>query len=449
VGKARIKIDAASLVPGMYVAQLDRPWLETPFLFQGFEVREVADINQLRYYCQHVYVDPARGSLGAKEIEARLQSKNDVAELKVLQENGGRRGNLVSQAPPLSLARRVAHFFAKLDPSGTMNDRMSGVRTYRNRTSIKQEAPQAKAAYRAAVQTVNTLLEHVQAGRGVDLESVQNAVSPVIDSVMRNPDAMVWLVGLQKRDEYSYHHSIASSVWAVVLGRHLGFDARSLETLAIGGMLLDVGKARLPEDLLLKEGNLSKYEVNLLRQHVDYSMDMVSKTAGIGREVLDMIEYHHERYDGTGYPKGLSGADIPVYGRISGLVDCYDAMITARVYAPAMSTYDAICELNSQAGVLFQRELVEQFVQAMGMFPTGSLVELNSGEVGIVVEQNRVRRLRPKVMLLLDHEKQPLRKQKTVDLRKFPGDARNAKSRWIVQGHEAGAFGIDPKDYFM
>ncbi len=449
MGNARIKIDAASLVPGMYVAQLDRPWLETPFLFQGFEVREIAEVNQLRYYCQHVYVDPARSSLGATEIEAILQPKNSVTQLEVLQPASARRTNLFSQVSRPSLARRIASLIASLDPSGTLNDRMSGIRTYRNKVSLKQEAPKAKQAYRAAVQTVNTVLEHVQAGRGVDVESVQNAVSPVIDSVMRNPDAMVWLVTLQKRDEYSYHHSIASSVWAVVLGRHLGFDSRSLETLAIGGMLLDVGKARLPQELLQKEGDLSAYEINLLRQHVDYSLDMVSKTAGIGREVLDMIEYHHERFDGSGYPKGVTSTDIPVYGRISGLVDCYDAMITARVYAPAMSTYDAIRELNSLSGVLFQRELVEQFVQAMGMFPTGSLVELNTGEVGIVIEQNRIRRLRPKVMLLLDSNKEPLNKHQTVDLRKLPSDAGNAKSRWIGQGHEAGAFGIDPKDYFM
>jgi len=449
VGNARIKIDAASLVPGMYVAQLDRPWLETPFLFQGFEVREAADVNQLRYYCQHVYVDPARSSLAQNEIEAILQPKNSVTQLEVLQPASARRTNLVSQASRPSLAWRIASVIANLDPSGTLNNQISGVRTYKNKASIKQEVPKAKMAYRAAVQTVNTILEHVEAGRGIDIENVQNAVSPVIESVMRNPDAMVWLVTLQKRDEYSYHHSIASSVWAVVLGRHLGFDSRSLETLAIGGMLLDVGKARLPPELLQKEGDLSAYEINLLRQHVDYSLDMVSKTAGIGREVLDMVEYHHERFDGSGYPKGAAGSDIPVYGRISGLVDCYDAMITARVYAPAMSTYDAMRELNALSGTLFQRELVEQFVQAMGMFPTGSLVELNSGEVGIVIEQNRIRRLRPKVMLLLDSSKEPLKKHKTIDLRKLPSDAGNTKSRWIVQGHEGGAFGIDPKDYFM
>ncbi|NOR20161.1 MAG: DUF3391 domain-containing protein [Xanthomonadales bacterium] len=448
MGNARIKIDAASLVPGMYVAQLDRPWLETPFLFQGFEVREAADVNQLRYYCQHVYVDPVRSSIGATELEALLRPKSSVDQLNAPQ-RGERRANLYSQAQRPSLARRIASLIASLDPSGTLNDRMSGIRSYRNRVTISQEAPQARTAYRAAVQTVNAVLEHVEAGRGVDLENVQNAVSPVIESVMRNPDAMVWLVTLQKRDEYSYHHSIASSVWAVVLGRHLGFDSRSLETLAIGGMLLDVGKARLPPELLQKEGDLSAYEINLLRQHVDYSLDMVSKTAGIGREVLDMIEYHHERFDGSGYPKGAAGSDIPVYGRISGLVDCYDAMITARVYAPAMSTYDAIRELNALSGTLFQRELVEQFVQAMGMFPTGSLVELNSGEVGIVIEQNKIRRLRPKIMLLLDAHKEPLKKHKTIDLRKLPSDAGNTKSRWIVHGHESGAFGIDPKDYFM
>ena len=151
----------------------------------------------------------------------------------------------------------------------------------------------------------------------------------------------------------------------------------------------------------------------------------------------------------AGYPRGLAGADIPVYGRIAGIVDCYDAMVTERSYAPARSSYDAVRELNNQSGVLFQRELVEQFVQALGMFPTGSLVELNTGEVGIVIEQNRVRRLRPKVMVLLDAKKQPVRKNVTRDLRKLPSSTANPKGVWISHGHEAGAFGIDPKDYFM
>lgn len=442
LSKTRMKVDTADLDLGMYVAQLDRSWLETPFLFQGFEVREKSEIHELRKYCQHVYVDAERSTLTATEIEARIKSIGDPVTRKS-------RADARRARPRSSLFRRLLEKLASVDPTGRLDARLSGLQQYRNTVSTQKEAPRAAGSYSQAVQVMNTVLERVREGRAVDVETVRAAVSPMIDSVLRNPDAMSWFVTLQKQDDYSYHHSIACSVWAVVLGRHLGFDRRSLDKLAIGGMLLDVGKARLPSDLLQKTERLSEREVDLLCQHVDFSLDMVKNSSGIGRDILDMIECHHERLDGSGYPHGLSGAEIPVYGRIGGIVDCYDAMVSNRAYATARSSYDAIRELNKLAGTHFQRELVEQFVQALGMFPTGSLVELSTGEVGIVIEQNRVRRLRPKVMLLLDSAKQPIAEHITLDLRQLPGDAGNPKACWIDKGHEPGAFGIDPKDYFM
>jgi HD-GYP domain-containing protein (c-di-GMP phosphodiesterase class II) len=217
----------------------------------------------------------------------------------------------------------------------------------------------------------------------------------------------------------------------------------------MGGMLLDIGKAKLPDALTLSDDKLSPSEYDTMKQHVAYGLAMVKLTPGVNADVLAMIEGHHERYDGTGYPKGLKGADIPVFARIAGLVDCYDAITSNRPWARAKSPYDAIRELNAMSGVKFQKEMVEQFVQALGMFPTGSLVELNTGEVGIVVEQNRIRRLRPKVMLVLNAEKQPLAKPRTLDLRKCPSDQTDEHAHWIVKGHETGAFGLDPKNYFI
>ncbi len=439
----RVKIDAADITPGMYVAQLDRPWLETPFLFQGFEVREESEIDQLRHYCQHVYVDLKRSSMSADEIEGRRRRTDDP--VRIAFETQRKK----PKAKPAGLMRRIAQKFARVDPTGTISQHLSGLQTYKNRTSTRKEAPKAASTYNNAVAIMNDVLTQVRDGRSVDVDTVRSAVSPMIDSVLRNPDAMSWFVSLQKQDDYSYHHSIATSVWAVVLGRHLGFDRRSLDKLAIGGMLLDIGKTRLPQELLQKPERLSPHEADLMCQHVDFSLDMVRTSKDISRDILDMIESHHERYDGSGYPHGLAGADIPVYGRIAGIVDCYDAMVTNRPYQPARSSYDAIRELNKLSGTLFQKELVEQFVQALGMFPTGSLVELNTGEVGIVIEQNRVRRLRPKVMLLLDEAKQPIRKHRTLDLRKLPTDTKKPDAVWIALGHEAGAFGINPQDYFM
>ena len=320
---------------------------------------------------------------------------------------------------------------------------------YRNQVDTRTEAPRATHAYGIAVDLMNDVLADVRKGSGINVDKVREAVLPMIDSVLRNQDAMAWLVYLRKRDEYAYNHSIATSVWAVILGRHLGFDRSGLQTLAMGGMLLDVGKVKIPESISgATEGPLTEEEFEIMQRHVDYGVSLVRKTPGINDPILDMIASHHERHDGSGYPRGLSGSDIPVFGRIGGLVDCYDAMISRRPYAPARSSYDAVRELNLMAGKGFQRELVEQFVQALGMFPTGSIVELNSGEVGIVVEQNRVRRLRPEGHAAAGCRAPAGSQSPALDLKRLPSDEQNRRARWIVKGHEAGAFGIDPKDYF-
>lgn len=436
----RTKIDTANLERGMYVAQLDRPWLETPFLFQGFEIREDSELRLLRQYCKHVYIDISRSSLPEEKVLKALQTTDHEQAIRRAPQ---------PRRKPLTLAGRVMRAVSQLDPTGTVAAQVNGHRAYRNKVPTRKEAPQSIRAYDAAVATMQEVLVHIRKGAGLDVDKLQTAITPMIDSVLRNQDAMAWLVYLRKRDEYSYHHSIASSVWAVILGRHLGFDREGLDTLAMGGMLLDIGKAKLPESVMNREGKLSPAEYEAMKKHVLYGLESVKLTPGVNANVLAMIEGHHERYDGSGYPKKLKGADIPVFARIAGLVDCYDAMTSHRPWAAAKSPYAAIRELNTLAGVQFQKEMVEQFVQALGMFPTGSVVELNTGEVGIVVEQNRIRRLRPKLMLVLNTDKQPLAEPRTLDLRKCPSDQNNDRAYWIVNGHEIGAFGLDPKNYFI
>jgi HD-GYP domain-containing protein (c-di-GMP phosphodiesterase class II) len=437
----RVKIDTFNLEEGMFVAQLDRPWLETPFLLQGFEIREESEIGLLRKFCKHVYVDVERSRVPKDRI---LEAHNSMGKSHDPFVDGNSRGP-VKSAP---LSYRLLSALGRVEPSGWLARRVSGRVEYRNQVDTRSEAPKAAHAYGIAVDHMNQVFESVRKGERIQVAKVREAAGPMIDSVLRNQDAMAWLVTLRKRDEYAYNHSIASSVWAVILGRHLGFDRSGLQTLAMGGMLLDLGKAKIPESIVDKEGPLDETEFAIMQQHVDWGVALARKAPGINDAIIDMIASHHERHDGSGYPNGLSGGDIPVFGRIAGLVDCYDAMISKRPHAQARSSYDAVRELNLLSGTGFQRELVEQFVQSVGMFPTGSLVEMNSGEVGIVIEQNDVRRLRPKVMLLLNADKQPLTSQKVIDLKKLSSDEQKRSSRWIVAGHEAGAFGIDPKDYF-
>jgi HD-GYP domain-containing protein (c-di-GMP phosphodiesterase class II) len=237
------------------------------------------------------------------------------------------------------------------------------------------------------------------------------------------------------------------------LGRRVrqvaGVDRQNLQLLGQGGLLLDVGKTRISRELLDLKGPLTSEARAELRRHVDYGIEILSSGSGVDPKVEQMVRTHHERHDGSGYPQGLSGQAIPLFGRIAGLVDTYDAMTSHRPGAPAQSTYAVMRQLNDKADVLFQAELIERFIRVVGVFPTASLVELNTGEVGIVVEQNALRRLRPKVMLVLNANKQLRNEFPVVDLCEMPADASEPGGIWILHGLEPGAYGVDPREYYL
>ncbi|MBT8080393.1 MAG: DUF3391 domain-containing protein [Gammaproteobacteria bacterium] len=435
----RIAVEANEVMVGMYVAALDRPWLETPFLFQGFEIEDDDQRGQLAKYCDVVYVDLEQSSLAESKIRACAKRKS--TPLTKTDRSAKRK---------LTPLRRVLLGFSKIDPTGIASRVMSSTsRTNRNTVKFKQEQPRAAKAHKMAMTQVSTILDKVESGEALDSEKLRQVVVPLVDSIERNEDSMAWLAYLRKYDEYTYSRALATSVWAVILGRQLGMDRSDLEDLGLGGLLLDVGKSKMPNKILKKAGRLRPEEFEIMKTHVHESLQIARADSRVNQNVLNMIEFHHARFDGTGYPTDAAGQEIPLFGRIAALVDCYDAITTKRTYAPAMSPYDAIRELQDLASEAFQEELVEQFVHAIGMFPTGSVVELNNGAVGIVLEQNRVRRLRPKLLMVLDVKKRPLKKHKTIDLRKLPGDTKNPRAIWIERGHDPATFGINPNDYFL
>ena len=164
--------------------------------------------------------------------------------------------------------------------------------------------------------------------------------------------------------------------------------------------------------------------------------------------VADVEICHHERFDGSGYARSLYGDQIPPFGRIAHIADCYDAMTSETPYSKPMAAYDAARALNDMRGKAFAAEVVEQFLATMGMFPVASLVELNDGSVAVVLEQNPTNVLRPKVLVLLDENRTPLAQPTLLEMRELPMDATHSNAKWIVGGHEHGAFGIDPADIF-
>jgi len=440
----RIKIDTANIEMGMFVAQLDRSWLETPFIERGFEVLKSDQIDMLRKLCTHVYVDVERSSLSEKQIRKAHEQSAEAGKDPFSTTRIERRRALRSPKK----VRGFLSVLRRLKPASRSGDNAADSENLSSTVATRVEAPQAAAAFGIACDQMREILGAVKKGRRVEIDAIRAAVDPMIDSVGRNPDALAWYGALRKREDGTLSYTMTTSIWALILGRHLGFERHRLQNLAMGGLLLDIGNVRIPRSVAMKEGPLTDEEHEIVQMHVKYGVDIVKKTDAFGEEVAELVGCHHERFDGSGYPNGLSGKDIPVYGRISGLIDCYDAIISRKPYREPKCAFDAVRELNQLAGTKFQPHVVEQFIQALGMFPTGSLVELNSGEVAIVIEQNRRHRLRPNLLMILDEKKRPVA-NKIMELSKVPATGETPQGRWVVSGYDAGKFDIDPKDYFF
>lgn len=422
MAKEIVELPVEDLKLGLYVSRLDRPWEDTPFLFQGFEVDNDEDLKALRRLCKVVYVEV---------------SIAEAEELKAAKRNGS--------APRRKGPQEDALELLSVDPSALLN-RVPA----KDPVPLKAELAAATATFSEARVAVGAIFDRLRRGSGLDVPHLQTVVGSMVDSVLRNRDAMGWLAQMKSKDDYLYSHSLSSSVWALAFGRYLGLDKDTLTSLGTGAMLLDIGKTTLPTELLKKSSKPNTQEWNLLHTHVARGVELMRAAPKVDARIITMIETHHERLDGAGYPNALKGDEIPLVGRIAGIIDCYDAMISARSYAKPRSTYDAVREMKRLGGIGFPTELIELFIQAVGVFPTGTLVELNAGEVGIVTGQNRYRRLRPEVMLILDENKKTRDEFTTIDLMTCDENAgRTEATLWITQGLERGAYGIDPTEYFL
>jgi HD-GYP domain-containing protein (c-di-GMP phosphodiesterase class II) len=421
----------------MYVAMLDRPWLETPFVFQGFEIKDKSEIDQLQSFCGQVFVDIDKGQLTESQIRSLAEGGEKSAE-KQPRPNGreARRPGLFGR---LALRMGLGALLAQ-----RADESCDG---YPITATVRREAPDARKAWDRAVFEYRHIFYKTRRMGSVDITAVHQVLKPLIESILRNPDAMAWTVFSGKRSDRKYCRAAAAAVWAAMFGRHLGFDRGTLLNLATGGFLLDIGNVALDPEILDAEGAISEEEYELVPRHVQAGVDILTRSVGVDPVVIEMVTFHHERYDGSGYPHGTNGSGIPAYGRIAAIVDCYDAMTTRNAYSPALSAYDAARELNEMRDEQFHGEVIEQFLHTIGMFPTGSVIELSDGSIGLVLEQNRTNPLQPKILILKEQGDEMLASPRVFN----PEDWHKGEDQpplWISRGHEHGAFGIDPMDYF-
>jgi HD-GYP domain-containing protein (c-di-GMP phosphodiesterase class II) len=434
---AQIPVETTKLCVGMYVSMLDRPWLETPFVFQGFEIKDRHEIEQLQSYCSLVFIDVDKGRVSEAEIRALVARDRKPRVSTSMQR--------VEASRKHWLVRLLERLFLRKAGQKAEHGRPLVV-THPITATVRSEAPRAREAYEVCAGAYLSLTEQARRDGVVDLDEVRSAVAPIIDSVLRNPDAMAWTVFTGKRSSRNYSRAVATSVWSTMFGRHLGFDPGALEKLAIGGLLLDIGNVELPEDIVHAEGAITLDQFEVVRRHVNAGLRIVQASGGVDAAISDMIRYHHERFDGSGYPIGKKGSEIPIYGRIAAIADYYDAMTTRTSYTPAMAAYDAARELKEMRNRQFHGEVVDQFLHTIGMFPTGSVVELSDETLGLVLEQNRSNPLRPKVILVRRKGGEAFESPRIVDMQALPTEGEG--NIWIARGHEHGAFGIDPLQYF-
>lgn len=403
--KQKVKIKVSDLQVGMYVAELDRPWLETSFLFQGFVIGSQKDIKVLASSCDYVYVDMERSTTAISERRHQ----------------------------PRSMAHRG---------SLRRSDSRSAVKQRAYSVPFEEEVGKVRQLHTQAKSHINNMFEDARMGRTVDTGGAKQLVKGLVGSIIRNPDALTWMTQLKNKDEYTALHSLNVCVLTLTFARHLGMENAALEEIGLGGFMHDIGKLRVPLDVLNKPGKLTAGEFELMKKHPEYGRDLLNRSGGVPSSTIDIAFSHHERAAGQGYPRGIKADQISRFAAIVAVVDVYDALTSDRCYHKGMSAQDTMKKLYEWRNGALDGQLVEQFIQALGVYPVGSVVELNSGELALVLSAEPHSKLQPKVMVFTNAEKQQSLPHRLVDLAQ---EERNGGGLAIRRVVEPSSMGFDIK----
>ena len=400
--RKRISIDQLKI--GMKVEKLDRSWLTTPFFRHRFTITSSAQIEQL--YASGVQQldvetdDAYRDSVPVKPaMPTRAESSPPIAQA------------IVSEQASISFA---------------------------------EELPAARQAYKAAKIIIQQAMEDVRMGRALNMEAVSEVVGSMVDSILRNHDALTSLTRLKNFDEYTFFHSVNTSALALSVGKHLGYERAPLLQLGTGMLLHDIGKTLIPVEILNKPGRYEVHEFEIMKQHVLRGAEILSSTTGLTDMFLKPTLEHHERVDGTGYPHHRSKIDLSQFGLIAAIVDIYDAVTSDRCYHKGKTPHDTLqflYQLGDKGHV--DGTLVQQFVQVVGVYPVGSCVSLSTGETAIVKQFNRQAPIQPLVVLITDESGH--RRSTPVDL--DLATLSREPEQTIVSILDPAPLGIDPHTY--
>jgi len=521
-----------ALAIGMFVCELDRPWLGTPFLLEGLLIEDAEQIATLAALCEFVYIDrtvslgehylaPLRKSIAvqhhasnsmhhstasspltpsARPQENKLnQSKEQLSFFKVIREiqdykqdsnqataqtssHNGANVNLSYLSQEAELDTEGAHTGQTLSKQikTDLSRFVSGLKSWRpnlkrrmgnTQVSLNEALTDSSAAahlhdtlieekypVEQEISTIYPTYEKTQLvtreffnamaeGQLVDLNKVDETLNDMVDSIERNSDALLWLARLKQTDDYSYNHALNVSIMLMALANFMALPKKQIKDLGLAGLLQDIGKVKIPKDLLQKREKISAEEYEIFKKHVDYALALLEVTNNISSTTMIAVSQHHERIDGSGYPFQLKGKQISLPGQIAGLIDTYCALTSNKAYAKGVYNQSALEKIHALRDSKFDGHLIDQLVQFLGMYPVSSLVELNSGEIGVVIQQNSVRRLLPKVMILLNPDKTKNEYPPTLNLINAPLTPSGEPYK-IVRGLPPDSYGLNINNYF-
>lgn len=391
------KVQVKELQPGMYVEELDRPWLETPYLLEGIMINSDKDIEELLKYCKYVYVSTERSYINSFALKEAFTQK-------------------------FSLTEEELKFF--------------GNTVYHDLHEMQEELPAAVSAETIAEDLMKQIKMAILSSKGLEVPAAKELVSTLTDSMIRNPDAMILLRQLKTKQLDNYARAINVSAYLIAFGRHLCLPKDELIDLGMGGLLMDIG--------LLKNPTARRQEPD----HVLAGQLLVEQHPHLSSRIHDILLQHHEREDGSGFPEGLLGNQLSTYGRMAAIVDSYELMRHGmdEVAPMAKDSLEAFGMLLDWSRRWLNGVLVQQFASCMGLFPPGSLVELNSGELGIVMSHSRAQRFMPCLMMICNENKQEYDPPWVLDLRE---DGKNTALRQIVRQLNYEEERINPEKYFL
>jgi HD-GYP domain-containing protein (c-di-GMP phosphodiesterase class II) len=362
------KVKTEKLKPGIFIHDFNSGWLEHPFLRNRVLLKSDSEIEKiLARGIREVYIDTDRGC--DVDDAPTKQYVDDFIDAEI---------NKIQPAP----------------------------RRPRQSVPFSEEIKRAKLLLHESKEQTQVLLDAVRMGRKLDVPQIAIVVEKMTASVLRNKDALVSLARIKSKDEYTYLHSIAVSALCISFGYYLDLEPEQIKALSVGGLLHDIGKVKMPLEVLNKPGPLTDSEFEIMKTHVAHGDCILRETAGIDDSSMCVTRHHHERLDGTGYPEGLRGEQISKFGRIAAIVDIYDALTSERCYKDAIQPSAVIRKLYEWSDSYLDRNLVEQFILHMGIYPVGAVVRLRSGIIGVVTAQNEKSLLDPVVRALYDTKRQ-------------------------------------------